>query len=367
MKLVVAFRADASSQMGTGHVMRCLTLANALRTKGATCTFICREHAGNLIDYIRDQNFEVICLPLELESTTQRQFRDEYEEWLGCSEEDDANQVIEALSQANIKFDWIVVDHYGISEKWESRVRSLTNKIMVIDDLANRKHDCDLLLDQTFGRSAKDYSKFVSINTKILSGTNYAILRPEFIQWRKRSLDYRKVPKLKNVMISMGGADKDNYSVKILQALYLHGFIDKATITIVTGPAYAYTEDLLRFIDKYALNVCVKSNISNSAELMAGQDLCIGAAGSTSWERCCLGLPTVMFVIAENQNVIAKNLETQGAVCLTNLEKFNGFLGYINGLSQIQTKNKLAEMSASGLNICDGLGTERILKEIYEL
>ena len=144
--LKVAFRCDASIQIGSGHVMRCLTLANELHDKGVEITFVCREHPGHLFDFIETSKHCLMSLPLP---TSLAVGKLAHAQWLGVTQEEDARQSIEALKIIG-HVDWLVVDHYALDVEWETAMRVGTEHIMVIDDLADRKHDCDVLLDQNY-------------------------------------------------------------------------------------------------------------------------------------------------------------------------------------------------------------------------
>ena len=172
------FRTDASNEIGSGHVMRCLTLANALKARKYKCIFITKEHDGNLIEFIISKGFEVISLKTinhNDKKFTQESKENLYSEWLNDSNEQDAKKVIELIKPLG-KFDFIFVDHYGIDKKWEVALKPYTRKIIVIDDLANREHDCNVLIDQTLYRNMNDYKALVNNDCEILSGSKYAIL-----------------------------------------------------------------------------------------------------------------------------------------------------------------------------------------------
>jgi len=312
----IVFRVDASIEMGIGHVMRCLTLADALRDKGAQCHFVCREHPGHLIDLIIDQGHQAYLLPLcqtdnyaDDGQTESSQLA--HAHWLGCDWPTDVRQTVDNIG--HLKADWLIVDHYALDEHWEQQLRPFCNKIMVIDDLADRHHDCVLLLDQTFGRLAKDYERLVSAGCTILTGAKYALLRPEFAELRDYSLTRRKTGQFKNLLISMGGVDKDNATGVVLRSLKKTCLPKKCHITVVMGVNSPWLEDVKSCAEALPWQVEVKVNIKNMAQIMADSDLAIGAAGSTSWERCCLGVPTLMIVLADNQEVIASALQGHGA------------------------------------------------------
>lgn len=361
----IVFRCDASIQIGTGHVMRCLTLADELTNQGAKCYFICREHEGNLIGFITQKGYKVYKLEA---GSLNNSNKDEAEptlfhsEWLGSSQTEDANQTIDIIS--DIEPEWLIIDHYALNDYWEQKLRPHCDSILVIDDLADRKHDCEILLDQTFGRSKQDYQDLVPDHCKVLCGTTYALLRPEFSKWRQYSLERRKNNTLEHILVNLGGVDKDNLTSKILDTLKQAPLSDSCKITVVMGSTSPWISTVIEKAEQLPWRIEVKTGVSNMAELMANSDLAIGAAGSTSWERCCLGLPTIMIVIADNQKDIANNLKSADAVKVilndqslvaTINEYISMFMGSLESL-------KL--MSQSSANILDGKGVMRIINHI---
>lgn len=365
--LAIIFRCDASIPMGTGHVMRCLTLADALTEQGAECHFICREHTGHLLEVIVQRGHKVHILPVESGSQLQKQ-QDELElahaDWLGATQKRDAelcNDLLEALQP-----DWLIVDHYALDIDWEKRLRPYCKKLMVIDDLADRYHDCDILLDQTFGRDPKDYIEWVPKRCRILCGANYTLLRPEFAQWRKYSLEHRKKGQLESILINLGGVDKDNITTQVLKGMQDSDLPDCCKITVVMGSTAPWINLVQEQATLMQWSTEVKTGVSNMAELMANSDLAIGAAGSTSWERCCLGLPTIMVVLADNQQKIALNLEQANAAYIINLdESFD--LSLSNAIESLVSSTLiLQKMSEACSYIIDGLGATMIIKEMVK-
>lgn len=280
----VVFRVDASIQMGTGHVMRCLTLADALKNQGAECYFICREHSGNLIGLITQRGYHVDALPymdLSQEDKLQNHNVDlAHASWLGATQKADTSLCIPILEV--LKPDWLIVDHYALDARWEKVLRPYCKQIMVIDDLADREHDCDLLLDQTFGRDSKDYIVRVSVSCEILCGAEYALLRPEFSQWRDYSLKCRENSQLKQLLINLGGVDKDNITTQILIALKQSFLPSELKITVVMGGTAPWIKEVHQQAKDMPWVTDVVIGVNNMAELMAKSDLAIGAAGSTS-------------------------------------------------------------------------------------
>lgn len=361
----VVFRCDASIQIGTGHVMRCLTLADELARQGAKCYFMCREHKGNLIDFITQKGYETYKLEaVSLASSKKNEAESTlfHSEWLGATQETDAKQTINIVS--SIQPEWLVIDHYALDSYWEEKLRPHCNNILVIDDLADRKHDCDVLLDQTYGRNNKDYQNLVPNHCEILCGTTYALLRPEFSKWRQYSLERRKDNGVNNILINLGGIDKDNITSRILESLKQATLPELCTITVVMGSNSPWLDTVTTKANQLPWLTEVKTGVSNMAELMANSDLAIGAAGSTSWERCCLGLPTIMLVIAENQIDIAENLGSINAVKVvlndSNLTQvINEYL-----FELIQNPKKLKAMNQSNADVLDGYGTYKVIEQM---
>lgn len=351
----VVFRVDASTDIGTGHVMRCLTLAHALANKGAQCQFICRAHDGNLIDYIGIQGFQVHVLALGLNAENNLDGL-EHSGWLGVSQIIDAEACIPILQAFSPE--WLVIDHYAIDARWEAVLAPYCNKLMVIDDLADRPHMCDFLLDQTFGREAVEYLHHVPLGCTVLCGSKYALLRPEFSVLRNYSLERRKNQRLKRILISMGGIDKNNVTCQLLRALKDFNLPSDCYITIVMGDGAPWLHDVQRESQDLEWVTEVLVGIDNMAQVMADSDLAFGAAGSSAWERCCLGLPTIMFVLAKNQIKIAEQLSKIGATVVVPAEHLAQ--QYLKKLlnSLISNYDQMTDMTNIAKNLVDGRGAE---------
>jgi UDP-2,4-diacetamido-2,4,6-trideoxy-beta-L-altropyranose hydrolase len=357
----VIFRCDASINIGTGHVMRCLTLADALQAAGAVCHFMCRAHEGHLLEVIRQRGHQANALAITDNSVALTGASAlAHAEWLGATQAEDAAAC--SLLLNTIQPDWIVVDHYALDAHWETAVSQYCKRIMVIDDLADRQHHCEVLLDQTFGRDKQYYIQRVPTHCKILCGTDYAILRPEFFKWREYSLTHRKSGTIEQILINLGGVDKDNVTLKILKHLQQANLPKHCQIIVVMGATAPWVDSVIEQADTMPWQTEVKTGVSNMAELMANSDLAIGAAGSTSWERCCLGLPTLMLVLADNQKQIAANLEKVKAVTAISLnDDFDAeLLSAIDDF--VHSPNRLSNMSQAAANTVDGLGASRIIK-----
>jgi UDP-2,4-diacetamido-2,4,6-trideoxy-beta-L-altropyranose hydrolase len=334
----VVFRVDASLEMGTGHIMRCLTLANELKQQNHEIVFICRELTGNLILLIK---YPVLVLP----KNDNFQSDSLYLNWLGATQEQDAEQTIKVIPKNT---DLLIVDSYASDEIWHKQLIPYTKKIMVIDDLADRQFNCDVLLNQNLGTQIEDYKDKVPDDCELLLGCDYALLRPEFPNLREKALIKRKNTKvIKNILISMGGSDITNKTYDILQEVS-----DDLNIVVILGGISPHNK-MIKNYAKSKKNVKVVVDADNISRLMFDADLAIGAGGSTSWERCCLGLPTLLYVLAENQRKIAGNLEELGAVKIVDNLKVN-LQNILNNFSFWQI------MSEKAQTVCDGIGVKRI-------
>jgi UDP-2,4-diacetamido-2,4,6-trideoxy-beta-L-altropyranose hydrolase len=292
----VAIRADASAEIGTGHVMRCLTLAHTLRARGAAVMFICRQYTGHLCDEIKASGFAVHRLPL-IDMPREN-------DW-----ELDAAESRRALELIGQQVDLLVVDHYGLASSWERALRPLTRRILVIDDLADRAHDCDVLLDPNLHDSPETrYVGLVAAATRVFVGPQYALLRPEF----DRVVPRRRACGLKHMLIFFGGADSSNEALKLVQALTV--LAERAPRTVmVLGAINAHVQEVRRSalgLDRVRLIVTT----TDMARLMDEADLAVGTCGGAAWERCLLGLPALVVVSAENQRDDARILHSLGAV-----------------------------------------------------
>ena len=362
MSSIIAFRVDASTVIGTGHVMRCLTLADALRARGHKCIFIARAHSGHLIDVIEQKAHALIALEAPVDQCAAAD-TSSYAAWLGVDWQVDAQETVRALHNYNV--DWMVVDHYGLDKQWEKYLRPHCNKIMVIDDLANRSHDCDMLLDQNLGRCDQNYEGLISVSATKLIGPKYALLRPEFADWREQSMSRRMRPAFKNMLISMGGVDRDNITGQILDLLDANIFPKDGHITIIMGVHAPWLDHIRARAKNLPWKIDVLSGINNVAELMAGGDIAIGAAGGTAWERCALGLPSIIYILAENQIAGAQALERTGAAYVANdIHQVQQLLSLIAVPNE--REKRLMNMSISASQICDGAGTARVVQAMQQ-
>lgn len=305
----IVFRVDSSSLIGSGHLMRCLTLAQRYRKEGHRVAFVCRALEGNLASLVKKQDFQLHMLSAAEKDETLTG----YDKWLTVTQERDAAEIV-AIIQTMGTVDCLVVDSYAIDEVWEKIVRPYTNEIFVIDDLANRKHDCDMLLDQNFYLNKDErYKGLVPEHCKLLLGPEHALLREEFYRAKERMKP--RAGKLHNILVFYGGADATDETSKAIEALSLlksNGELQNVSITVVVGGSNPRNESISNLCQKEGFKFFCQVN--NMAELMAVADLMLGAGGSTTWERCFLSLPAIVTAVAENQFQICNDCAVAGII-----------------------------------------------------
>lgn len=353
----IAFRVDASATIGTGHVMRCLALADALKERGGDCRFICRDHPGHLGDAIAKRGYVVELLPNPVQGVafTDQRCVSKHADWLGIAWQNDAEQTAAVIANAP---DWLIVDHYAIDHRWENAIRKHCRKIMVIDDLADRSHDCDVLLDQNFLPNADRYALLVPGNAITLIGPRYALLRGEFSSSSKRS----RCADAPRLLIMFGGADRSRQTERILRLLAEMGW--QYPIDVVAGPLYSDLSALreaLTALPVAALHV----SPDNIAELMRHADFAVGAPGVTGLERCSCGLPSITVAQAWNQESIGAALAEAGAHWYLGREAEATDADW-KGALQMLAKHAAIRcyMSAAAAEICDGQGVNRVVAHL---
>jgi UDP-2,4-diacetamido-2,4,6-trideoxy-beta-L-altropyranose hydrolase len=301
MSITALIRVDSSVRLGTGHLMRCLALAEELRRNGVTLTFVCRDLPGNMASLAADHGFAVRMLAHD-------DPRDDTESLLPDWVRDAADTTAQCAGRV---VDWLIVDHYGLDAKWERAVRSATRDLLAIDDLANRSHACDVLLDQNyFADAGTRYAGLLPPHAKTLLGPSFALLRPEFETFRDAAA--RRDGSVSHVLVLFGGTDPGNATEKAIHAVQrLSGH--SLTLDVVVGGSNP-NRDRIQAMCAADSRFHYHCQAENIAELMARADLALGAGGATTWERCFVGLPAIVVATALNQVRTSIDLASVG-VC----------------------------------------------------
>ena len=315
------FRCDSSTLIGSGHVIRCRTLARQLRKEGVESYFVCRNHIGNFNRFINGEFTVYELKALQGDGKNNDECRDmnfNYTEWLGCNQETDALDTFNAINQLKAdQGDWIIIDHYGINSVWENHFLDLFEvgkpRICVIDDLANRKHNASLLIDQSYTGNPQQnpYEELTPKSCLSLLGPAYALLDESFALQKKKVRERKKV---KQVLVYFGSVDKFRLTNCVLE-VFNNKYLKDIAVDVVLPSSNGNFKEVKLMCNKRA-NTNLHSFLPNLAELISNADLAIGAVGSTTWERICLELPTVAITVADNQELIAQELNKKGYIYL---------------------------------------------------
>ena len=348
----VIFRADSGTGIGSGHLMRCLALAEGLRDQDVQVGFVSRELPGNLIPLLQSKEMPVSVLP-EPAATPVKPGKNRPNK-LGMTQAEDALQTIEALNSK--KADWLVVDHYGLDVEWEQSLRPFCKSFMVIDDLANRSHACDILLDQNyFPDNIQRYKALVPPSCEKLMGPKYALIQKEFQTLRQEQAG--RIRDFKKLLVFFTAGDDQGETLKALHGIALFGKTEH--VDVVVGKVNTDRERIRE--------MCVTQNwgyhcqVDYMPSLIAQADLVIGGGGSSNWERCALGVPALVVILAENQAAIAQALDRAGVVINlgwnTNVQAQN----YATALETMTTQ-RLEALSKNAFELVDAKGTQRVIE-----
>lgn len=332
-------RCDASADIGGGHLARCSALAAALGHRGWRVGLAVSADARTSLGDAAALFEQIIVL------------RD--------GPDDEAAEIGTALNErANL----VVVDHYHRGRRFESACRAWAERVVVISDMPDRDHDADILLDDTFGRAARDYQGLLGPSCRVLTGSRFALLNPAFAAERSaaatRRAEYRPVSRL---LVAMGAADAANVTAKALDAVAAAPLPCAVDVVLGAGAPHqgAIAERLAAVPQSARLHVGV--GVQSVVELMTSADLAIGAGGTMSWERCCLGLPTLVVTTGANQETHAANLAAAGAVWLLGPDAEVGAdLIRADLLALAADAAARQRMSTASAHVCDGRGAERV-------
>lgn len=350
----IIIRVDASVTMGMGHLMRCISLANELAKNGSRIVFLTRSHAAGLRALIEGHQHDVRLLPDPQSPVA-------VTPWLPTTWQHDAEQTSEAIGEIGAA-DLLIVDHYGLDARWENMQRKLISRILVIDDVADRPHDCDLLLDQNLvAQMDSRYEGLVPADCRLLLGPSFALLGPAFAEQRGRMTC--RSGEVRRVLVCYGGSDPSNETAKALAAIKSLSALS-LTVDVVVGGSNPHVE-AVSAICAALPRASLHRDVNNMAKLMAEADISIGAGGIMNWERCCLGLPTIAMDIADNQVGGLRALAHAGAVA------YLGPAGAVDDVTiacEIQSLKdqpaKARKMGLAAKSLVDGDGVRRVVSAI---
>jgi UDP-2,4-diacetamido-2,4,6-trideoxy-beta-L-altropyranose hydrolase len=352
----VAFRVDASPEIGTGHLMRCSTLADGLRKRGHHVRVLSRRLPEHLQSMLAAGGHEFRLL----ESAPVEEAIDDlpHARWLGTSQRRDATDTLHMLSDE--RWDLLVVDHYALDARWERMLRGIAARILVIDDLADRMHECDVLLDQNlYADMETRYDDKVPPHCQRLLGPRYALLRDEF-----RRLHPGVVPRtgrVERILVFFGGVDAENYTAHAIEALGGLG-MPGLHVDVVVGLQHPFREQVQSACSRLRFTCHVQ--VEEMAVLMAAADLAIGAGGSACWERCCLGLPTLTLAVAENQRRLVEDAALEGLLYAPDIRGRIRESLALHLRTLLENPRLLQMISSRALAAVDGRGVYRVLRRI---
>ena len=325
-------RCNSGLKIGIGHVMRCFSLAETLTDMKCKVNFICEELEGNIIHFLKEKNFEV----------------------LSIKNDNDVKQILKDNSNSSL-----IIDDYNIDEKFETIVRPYVKQIIVIDDLANRKHNCDLLLDQNFsGKNIDKYNNFIPKNCVRLFGPRFALLRNEFLENRRvRNINFP----VKNIFISYGGVDSTDETTKVLVAIK-NLKNNNLKVNAIIGDSNIQREKI-RDLCSLIPNVNFISKFDGISKIMNESDLAFGAKNSSMWERMCLGVPSIVTITSEDQINATEALSENQYIINIGLAENVSSKDYERILNEISEK-ELNEISKKSYELVDGKGTKRSAEQI---
>jgi len=335
-------RVDASAQIGTGHLMRCLALAQAWQDAGGRAVFLMATEASALESRLRSEGMEVVHLPVQPGST------------------DDAIRTADLARQVGA--DWVVVDGYHFGADYQQAIKGSGLRLLFIDDNGHAGHySADLVLNQNI-HADEDLYPNREPYTRLLLGTRYVLLRREFLKWRGWK---REIPEVaRKVLVTMGGSDPDNVTLKVIQALHQVDMDGLEAIVVVGGSNPNY-EELQSAVRDACFPIRLESNVTNMPELMAWADVAVSAGGSTSWELAFMGVPTFVTILASNQNPIAESLDAMGyAVNLGWYEDVSPKKLAQVVMQLLKAPRTRAEMSQCGRQLVDGMGSDRVIQAL---
>ncbi len=365
------FRCDSSEFIGSGHIRRCLNIAKEIKERGIDSIFISNSYKGNINKEIR-KNFKLLELPKKKINLKKKDFYKKninqlYKDWLGCEEEEDAmNSLDLILKLKNLTIDWIIIDHYSLGEIWEKtikkglKIKNENIKIFVIDDLFNRKHFCEILLNQNYfsNKNLDKFKNLLNLDSKLLIGPHYALLGKDYYGIKNLN---KKSKQIKRILIYFGGVENSIHN-KVLESISEKKFSEIIFDYIISKSSKYY--NYLKKIEKKIENICIHDTQETLAGFILRADLFIGAGGSTSLERLCLGIPSITIILADNQKEIAENL---------NRDKYTHLIGRENLITSKQISKAIDDfinkkiLLKDGRELVDGYGAKRVVNNLLSI
>ena len=346
-KLLIV-RADADEKIGAGHLMRCFALALEWKVMGGRAIFLINCSNPELTELIESESFQ--CVQIENSHP--------------CA--GDINYIVTFINKiinTENSTPWLILDGYHFDLGYQNRIKETGTNLLCIDDLANQgEFNADIVLNQNIYAVREDYKQMSNI--QILLGTSYVLMRPQFIKYKNVN---RIVPdKGKKILITLGGSDPDNVTLKVIKAIKQMNDND-LEIKVVAGINNIHFDKLTEYIQKNKLKFELIRNTTDMPELMAWADIAISAGGSTCWEMAFMGLPGLTIILAENQKKIAEGLQNYGI-------SFN--LGWYFDISEnniiakikvlIVDKNSRKHMGERGKLLVDGKGASRVIEKLNQ-
>ena len=351
----VGIRVDASARMGTGHLRRCISLARALGEQGADIRFVTRDLGIDSSAMIREQGFDSIIVLPKPDGQAITDPAIPHAGWTEVDTASDSSQTISAL--AKFEPDWVVIDSYGFDARWHHALReAIGARIAQIDDVADRVIAPDLLVDHNHASDhERKYGDRLERGAKILGGPRYALLGPAFAGAERYQFDET----VRSIGVFMGGVDAGNHSRLVLSAL--RGIDFAGPVEIVSTRANPNLADL-RLIVEQDPTASLSIDLPDLSAFFARHDIQVGAGGGASWERCCIGVPTLLVIVAENQRAVAPQLATEGIVALADRPQQAVIAAELEDL--IKNADKRRELARRARKLVDGRGAARVAEEM---
>lgn len=333
-------RTDASIAIGTGHVMRCLALAQAWQDVGGSAVFAMAESTPAVKARLVSEGLSVVAISGEVGSP------------------EDARQTRAVAEEANAN--WIVADGYRFESKYQRTLKDGGQRLLVLDDYGHSDHyTADVVLNQNVLASERQYARREPY-TRLLLGSTYALLRREFLAWR----DWKRVitPLCRRLLIMMGGSDPENVTAKVIEASLQFESLEKIVVVGGSNPHWSN----LGKLSAHDKSIMLLKNADDMPKLMAEADVAISAAGSTCWELCFMALPSLLIDVAGNQTTVARELDRLGCAVHLGNQKVKRATISANLQRVADSPEPRESMSERSRKLVDGLGTQRVINALRQ-